>query len=72
MWAGVRYILANGERRSFSLVNCTAADFSIPSAYCAAAFPFVATKPPRYDARVAHLMALCMKVVYEKPEVIKV
>ena len=103
--AGNWYQLADGTRRSVSLVNLSAFDFSIPHQYKAADFPFNSTadfsipalhgsvhqpaKPgtfphPNHTAAKstgatafdsaslyrAHFLSLCMKMVYEKQEVI--
>ena len=68
--AGSSHKLQSGETVPLSLVNNTAPDFSIPSAYQACDFPFATS--PGYHPAVCHLLALSMKLVYEKPEVIKV
>ena len=88
---GKWYTLANGQRRSISLVNHTAFDFSIPQQYKTADFPFDSTsdnpsspETPPAAAKTsqhgcafdlpslyrAHMLSLCMKLVYEKHEVI--
>ena len=100
------YQLADGRRRSISLVNHTAFDFSIPPQYKAADFPFNSTaelsipayygssnnpskpglasstqlnaakqaaRPSSFDTaglHRAHMLSLCMKLVYEKRGVI--
>ena len=103
--AGNWYQLADGTRRSLSLVNHTAFDFSVPHQYKVAEFPFKSTaesSTPAHHGSVhqsakpgtfshasapaakstvathfdsaslyrAHFLSLCMKMVYEKQEVI--
>ena len=82
---GSWYTVADGQRRSISLVNHTAFDFSIPQQYKTADFPFDSS--PETASQVAktslhgctfdlpslyraHMLSLCMKLVYEKHEVI--
>ncbi|KAK9807288.1 hypothetical protein WJX73_008211 [Symbiochloris irregularis] len=55
-----------------SLVNNTAPDFSIPAAYRACDFPFaVQADSEGYHPAACHFLALCMKLVYERPAVIQ-
>lgn len=69
-YAGSRHKLSNGESVPFSLVNNTAPDFSMPGTYHPTDFPFTAGSS--YHPAVSHMLALSMKLVYERPEVIKV
>ena len=83
--AGKWYTLADGQHRSISLVNHTAFDFSIPQQYKTADFPFDSSpetasqvaKTSQHGCTFdlpslyrAHMLSLCMKLVYEKHEVI--
>ena len=55
-----------------SLVNNTSPDFSVPSGkYNPAELPFGQPRDVGYDPCIAHFMALCMKLVYEEPEVMQ-
>ena len=68
---GSWYRTSSGQLYALSLVNNTATDLSVPlSHYHPGTLPFSAEQGG-YDADVAHFMALCMRSVYEKPEVIK-
>ncbi|KAL0038755.1 hypothetical protein WJX79_006617 [Trebouxia sp. C0005] len=82
---GKWYTLADGQHRSISLVNHTAFDFSIPQQYKTADFPFDSSpetasqvaKTSQHGCTFdlpslyrAHMLSLCMKLVYEKHEVI--
>ena len=71
---------ADGRRLSYSLVNNTAPELSIPAQYSAPGL-LPGLKPggtpgavgvDNYDPCIAHFMSLCMKLVYEKEEVIQV
>ena len=67
--------MADGRRVSYSLVNNTSPRFDVPPQYLAATvLPDLAAaeRLGDYDAFVCHFMSLCMKLVYEKEEVIQV
>lgn len=80
MHAGTWHLTADGRRLSYSLVNNIAPDLSIPAQYSAPGLlPGLApgdtagaSGVDNYDPCIAHFMALCMKLVYEKEEVIQV
>ena len=68
---GSWYRTSSGQLYALSLVNNTATDLSVPLwRYHPGTLPFSAEQGG-YDADVAHFMALCMRSVYEKPEIIK-
>ena len=67
--------MPDGRRVSYSLVNNTSPRFDVPPQYTAAAvLPGLAAaeRGADYDASVCHFLSLCMKLVYEKEEVIQV
>lgn len=71
--SGVSHEFEDGRRRPFSLANNYDPDFSIPAQYSAQEFPFGdldLTSQQRYDPRVAHMLSLAMKLVYEHNDVI--
>lgn len=64
--------MPDGRHIPLSLVNNTAPFFELCRQYrLADLFPHDSADSG-YDDRVAHFMALCMKIVYEEPEVIQV
>ncbi len=71
---------ADGRKLSYSLVNNTATDFSIPRQYSATevlaggaeAADGAAGPSAGYNPAVAHFLSLCMKLVYEEEGIIKV
>ena len=81
--SGTWHVTADGQRLSYSLVNNTAPELSIPAQYSAPGL-LPGLKPGRaagaagaagvdaYDPCIAHFMSLCMKLVYEKEAVIQV
>lgn len=72
--AGSWHVFKDGRRRPFSLANNYDPDFSIPPAYHARDFPFGRvdlTEPVQFQPRIAHLLSLAMKIVYEHNDVIE-
>ncbi|BDA50872.1 probable feruloyl esterase A at C-terminar half [Coccomyxa sp. Obi] len=76
---GTWHKLADGRKLSYSLVNNTSPDFSIPRQYSA---PIVLDEGASelsnaegaaagYRPALAHFLSLCMKLVYEKEEVMQ-
>lgn len=71
--AGAWHTLPDGRVVPLSLVNDTAPTLAPPPQYCPADFPFeagVAARGP--DLRRSHLLALTMRLVYEREEVFEV
>ncbi len=72
--------MADGRKLSYSLVNNTAPDFSIPRQYSAqtvldegaAELSNAEGATAGYRPELAHFLSLCMKLVYEKEEVMQV
>jgi hypothetical protein len=78
MWlfAGKWHYMADGHRVSYSLVNNTAPDFTIPRQYTVEGLfsdtGMMEPAGPVHEASIRHFMSLCMKLVYEKEQVIQV
>lgn len=75
--AGTWHTMADGSKLSYSLVNNTAPDFSIPRQYSVDKLFALGQgqAPPaglEYSPAACHFMSLCMKLVYEKKDVIQV
>lgn len=77
------HVMADGRKLSYSLVNNTASDFSIPRQYCVrdvlalgssedSGFGAANSPAEGYSPSVAHFLALCMKLVYEEEDIIRV
>ncbi len=72
--------MADGRKLSYSLVNNTSPDFSIPRQYSAplvldegaAGLSSAVGAAAGYRPELAHFLSLCMKLVYEKEEVMLV
>lgn len=77
-WIGAWHTLPDGRRVPLSLVNDTAPTLAPPPQYAPPDFPFeigadaAAAARRRFDLRVAHLLALAMRLVYEREEILRV
>ena len=77
---GSWHVMADGRKLSYSLVNNTSPDFSIPRQYSAAEVLAggaevsgdAAGPAAGYSPSVAHFLSLCMKLVYEGEDIIQV
>jgi hypothetical protein len=68
--AGAWHKLPDGRAVPLSLVNNTAPTLATPPGVDARAFPF--DMPPGFELRAADLLALAMRLVYEREEVLRV